>query len=90
MYIYIHLLNFALLLIGNNDLFINYVPPVSSDNTLYMDLRQIIEPYLFFNSSNTSSIIKEFRGTFDVGGFYKFTFTGKDLILVKVIIRKVV
>ena len=89
MYIYIHLLIFALLLIGNNDLFINYVPPVSSDNTLYMDLRQIVEPYIFSNSSNTSRIIKEFRGTFDFGGFYKFTLTGKDLILVKVI-RKVV
>ena len=90
MCIWIHLFIFAPSLIGNNDLYINYVPPVSSDNTSYMDLRQIIEPYLFFKSSNTSSTIEEFRGTFDVGGFYRFTLTGKDLILVKVVIRKVV
>lgn len=73
------------MLIGNNDLFNNYAPPVADNSTLYRDIRQIIEPYLFSNSSNTSSsIIKEFRGTFDVGGFYKFTLTGKDLILMKV------
>ena len=73
------------MLIGNNDLFNNYAPPVADNSTLYRDIRQIIEHYLFSNSSNTSSsIIKEFRGTFDVGGFYKFTLTGKDLILMKV------
>lgn len=71
------------MLLGNNDLFIDYLPPVANDSTLYMDLRQIIEPYLFLNSSNASSILEEFRGTFDVGGFYKFILKGNALILVK-------
>ena len=72
------------MLLGNNDLFIDYLPPVANDSTLYMDIRQIIEPYLFLNSSNTKSIIEEFRGTFDVGGFYKYTLEGKAFILMKV------
>ena len=82
LYLLVYFVSFVLL--GNNDLFIDYLPPVANDSTLYMDIRQIIEPYLFLNSSNASSVIKEFRGTFDVGGFYKFTLKGKALVLMKV------
>lgn len=62
---------------GNNDLFIDYEPPIENGSYLYISLKQIFEPYLFPNLHNTSIAVDEFRATFGEGGYYKFTLQGK-------------
>ena len=64
---------------GNNDLFIDYVPPTENDSSLYVSLKQIFEPHLFPNLHNASSVVMdEFRATFEEGGYYRFTLQGKN------------
>lgn len=64
---------------GNNDLFIDYVPPTENDSSLYVSLKQIFEPHLFPNLHNASSMVMdEFRATFEEGGYYRFTLQGKN------------
>ena len=64
---------------GNNDLFIDYVPPTENDSSLYVSLKQIFEPHLFPNLHNASSmVVDEFRATFEEGGYYRFTLQGKN------------
>lgn len=69
---------------GNNDLFIDYVPPTENDSSLYVSLKQIFEPHLFPNLHNASSMVMdEFRATFEEGGYYRFTLQGKNWTSVK-------
>lgn len=64
---------------GNNDLFIDYVPPTENGSSLYVSLKQIFEPHLFPNLHNASSMVmNEFRATFEEGGYYRFTLQGKN------------
>lgn len=64
---------------GNNDLFIDYVPPTENDSSLYVSLKQIFEPHLFPNLHNASNMVMdEFRATFEEGGYYRFTLQGKN------------
>ena len=68
--------------IGNNDLPVDYEPPVDEDNKYFKVLGDRLQDFIFppLSTIRTMNNMSLFRETFDIGGFYSVNISGIFLI----------
>ena len=64
---------------GNNDLELDYLPPVTNHSEYYKKLYYIFEPCVFPKGSDVDVLNsrEKFKTTFELGGYYSIILDGK-------------
>jgi len=70
--------------LGNNDLYMDYQPPVNNNSDLYKRIGDTIEEFVFLKNHQVSidNSVADFRKTFHFGGYYSVFIKARKLMLI--------